>query len=400
MATPKYFVWDFRTIVEAGSGCRTFAPQRFMEMGARRVAIITDQGLVKAGIVDQIKEIFEVQGEPKLVGIYDGIEQDAVMRVINDCARWCRINAVDGLLGLGGGSVLDSVKGVKLMLGMGATDMKELMPGNIGPYIRPLGKPLGIPNVSIPTTAGTGSEVSPITVIYNEEARVKGDLLHPYIAADYALLDPDLTVSLPPHMTACTGFDALGHAVEGLTSPGANPMIDSLSIQAIRLILKYLPVAVNEGTNLEARTCMLIASNMAIMGFAMSGIFYPVHNIAHAVGGQLRIPHGQAVGVALPAVMKYYPQHFARKAKDLAFAFGIDPEGDEFSLVEKVREKILKLMEDCSFKSSFDITDIEVNEQFLDLMFWAVKLDPSGIAYPLPEEEVKPILKECFVCKG
>ncbi|MBO8159617.1 iron-containing alcohol dehydrogenase [Thermosyntropha sp.] len=399
MGTPKYFVWDFRTIVEVGSGCRTFAPQRFMEMGAKRVALVTDKGLVKAGIADQIKEMFEVQGEPKLVGIYDDIEQDAVMRVINDCASWCRVNAVDGLLGVGGGSVLDSVKGVKLMLGMGATDIKELMPGNVGPYIRPLGKPLNIPNVSIPTTAGTGSEVSPIAVIYNEEQKVKGDLLHPYIAADYALLDPDLTVGLPPHMTACTGFDALGHAVEGLTSPGSNPMIDSLSIQAIRLILKYLPVAVNEGANLEARTCMLIASNIAIMGFAMSGMFYPVHNVAHALGGQLRIPHGQAVGVALPSVMQHYPAHFARKAKDLAFAFGIYDDKDDLSLVAMVREKVLKLMEECHFKPYFDIIDIKFDDNLLESLFWAVKLDPSGIAYPLPEESVRPILRECFSCK-
>jgi alcohol dehydrogenase class IV len=145
-------------------------------MGCKRIGLITDEGLVKAGIVDQVLEIFEVQGQPPIVGIYDQIEPDAVMRIINDCARWCRENAVDGLLAVGGGSVLDSVKGVKAMLGMKVTDIREIMPGNIGPYLAPMGKPLNVPHIAIPTTAGTGSESSPLAVIYNEEQKVKGDL--------------------------------------------------------------------------------------------------------------------------------------------------------------------------------------------------------------------------------
>lgn len=394
MATPRFFVWDYHTVVEVGSGCRTFAAQHFMEMGAKRVAIITDPGLVKAGILDQIKDIFEVQGEPRLAGVYDKVEQDAVMRVINDCTRWCRENAIDGLLGLGGGSVLDTVKGVKVMLGMGATDIKELMPGNFGPYIRPLGKPLNIPNVSIPTTAGTGSEVSPIAVIYNEEMKVKGDLVHPYIPPDFALLDPDLTVGLPPHMTACTGFDALSHAVEGLTSPGSNCMIDSLSMQSIRLISQYLPTAVNDGKDLEARTKMLVASNMAIMSFSMSGLFFPVHNIAHAVGGQLRIPHGQAVGVSLPALMKFAPWHFMPKAVEMAEAFHVKTDGlDAAGMVEATREELLSLMEKCQFKPCFEQV---LDEKGMKTMIGAVKSDPSGLAYPLPDDVIVNCLSTIF----
>lgn len=394
---PKYFIWDFRPIVEVGAGCRTFAPQRFMEMGARRVAIISDPGLVAAGIVDEMKDLFAVQGEPRLVGVYDKIEQDACMRVINDCARWCRENAVDGLLGLGGGSVLDSVKAVKLLLGTGSTDIKELMPGNIAPLIRPLGQPLNVPNVSIPTTAGTGSEVSPLAVIYNEDEKVKGDMSHPYIAADYALLDPDLTVGLPPHMTACTGFDALGHAIEGLTSPGANCMIDALSIQAIKLIVENLPRAVQNGKDLEARTKMLVASNIAIMGFAMSGLMFPVHNIAHAAGGQLRIPHGQAVGVALPAVMEHAPWHFMPKARELADALGVykaDMSPEE--LVAASREKVLEIMQACNFKPHFDQA---LDAEGLQAMQWAVKLDPSGIVYPLPDDVITACLQSIFSAK-
>jgi alcohol dehydrogenase class IV len=327
MGTPKYFIWDYRSIVEVGSGCRTFVPERFMEMGAKRIGLITDEGLVKAGVVDMVTEIFVAQGQPKIVGIYDKIEPDAVMRVINDCARWCRELAVDGILAVGGGSVLDSVKGVKAMIGMGVTDIKEIMPANIGPYMAPLGKPLGVRHIAIATTAGTGSESSPIAVIYNEQEKIKGDFLHPDLPANYAFLDPDLTLSLPPKMTADTGFDALSHAVEAISSPGDNCMIDALSIQAIKLIRQYLPIAVQDGKNLEARTKMLIASNMAIMSFAMSGIFYPIHNIAHAVGGQLRIPHGEANAVLIPILMDNYPQYYVPNAQVLAEAFGINTSG-------------------------------------------------------------------------
>ncbi|NLV16565.1 MAG: iron-containing alcohol dehydrogenase [Syntrophomonadaceae bacterium] len=394
MAVPKYFLWDYRSIVEVGSGCRTFIPQRFADMGCKRIGLITDEGLVKAGVVDQVLDIFTAQGEPKIVGIYDNIEPDAVMRVINDCARWCRELAVDGLLAVGGGSVLDSVKGVKALMGMGEVDIKEIMPGNIGPYMRPMGQPLNIPHIAVPTTAGTGSESSPVAVIYNEEVRVKGDLLHPYLPADYAFLDPDFTLGLPAKMTADTGFDALSHAVEAISSPGSNCMIDALSIQAVRLIRKYLPIAVEDGRNLEARTKMLVASNMSIMSFAMSGLFYPIHNVAHAAGGQLRIPHGEANGVLIPILMEQYPKHYLANAEVLAEAFGVDGEGmTQEEMVAASVQKVRELQQKCGVNPKFSqslAADIQ------ELMYWAIKFDPAGIFYPLPDEVIRGCIAAAF----
>jgi alcohol dehydrogenase class IV len=394
MGTPKYFIWDYRSIVEVGSGCRTFVPERFMEMGAKRIGLITDEGLVKAGVVDMVTEIFVAQGQPKIVGIYDKIEPDAVMRVINDCARWCRELAVDGILAVGGGSVLDSVKGVKAMIGMGVTDIKEIMPANIGPYMAPLGKPLGVRHIAIATTAGTGSESSPIAVIYNEQEKIKGDFLHPDLPANYAFLDPDLTLSLPPKMTADTGFDALSHAVEAISSPGDNCMIDALSIQAIKLIRQYLPIAVQDGKNLEARTKMLIASNMAIMSFAMSGIFYPIHNIAHAVGGQLRIPHGEANAVLIPILMDNYPQYYVPNAQVLAEAFGINTSGmTPGKMAASAAQAVRDLQQKCGVKPVFVH---QLDDLALEGLFWAVKFDPSGLFYPLPDDVIRKCLAQCF----
>lgn len=394
MATPKYFVWDYRSKVEVGAGCITFVPQRFEAMGCKRIGLITDPGIIKAGIVDRVTGIFEAQGSPKIVGIYDKIEQDAAMRVINDCAAWCRVNAVDGLLAVGGGSVLDSVKGVKAMLGMKVTDIKEIMPGNIGPYFNTMGQPLNVPHIAIATTAGTGAESSPVAVILNEDEKVKGDFLHPYIPADYAFLDPDLTVGLPPKMTADTGFDALSHAVEAISSPGDNCMIDALSVQAIKLITKYLPIAVSDGKNLEARTKMLVASNMAIMSFAMSGLFYPIHNVAHAVGGQLRIPHGEANAVLIPILMENYPKHYLPNAETLADAFGVLKDGmTPEEMVAAAAGAVRELQKKCGVKPVFEPA---LDEGTKELMFWAVKLDPSGIFYPLPEDVSRNVLCDCF----
>ncbi|MFY9324494.1 MAG: iron-containing alcohol dehydrogenase [Syntrophomonadaceae bacterium] len=394
MATPKYFMWDYRSVVEVGSGCRTFIPQRFMDMGCKRIGLITDAGIVSAGIVEQVEDIFTAQGQPRIVGIYDKIEPDAVMRVVNDCARWCRELAVDGLLAVGGGSVLDTVKGVKFLLGMGEIDIKEVMPGNIGPYMRPLGQPLNVPHIAVPTTAGTGSESSPIAVIYNEDTKVKGDLLHPYLPADYAFLDPDFTLGLPPKMTADTGFDALSHAVEAISSPGTNCMIDALSIQAIKLICQYLPIAVENGKNLEARTKMLVASNMAIMSFAMSGLFYPIHNVAHAVGGQLRVPHGEANAVLIPILMEQYPKHYLNNATVLADAFGVNTAGmTGEEMVTAAAQKVIELQQKCGVKPKFTQN---IDEETRELMYWAVKFDPAGLFYPLPDEVIRGCIADAY----
>ncbi len=408
MSTQKYFMWDFYSIVEAGAGCRTFVPQRFEDMACKRIGLITDAGIVRAGIIDEVVSVFAAQGQPKIVGIYDQIEADAVMHRINDCASWCRELAVDGLLAVGGGSVLDSVKGVKAVLGMGVTDIKEIMPGNIGPYLRPMGKPLGIPHIAIPTTAGTGAESSPIAVIYNSEAKVKGDLLHPYLPADYAFLDPDFTLGLSPEMTAFTGFDALSHAIEAISSPGANSMIDGLAIQAIKLMRKYLPVAISDGRDLEARTQMLIASNMAIMAFAMSGLFYPIHNVAHAVGGQLRIPHGEAIAILIPIMMDNYPDHYFNRAEVLADAFGIKISKIDEEKVSKLGFISHRSAEELVSLATEEVRDLQrkcgigpkfregISAEVMEGLFWAVKFDPSGIFYPLSDDIIRKTLQDAF----
>ena len=394
MGTPKYFIWEYHTIVECGAGCRVFAPQRFMEMGSKRIGVITDKGLVEAGVVKQVTDIFEIQaGGPVIVGIYDKIQQDATMNIINDCAQWFRINALDGMLVIGGGSVMDSAKGVKFLLGTQGSDIRKALPNNGALMFRPWGKPLNFPSIFIPTTAGTGSEVSNVAVMYNEEEKVKANLIHPYIMAEVALLDPELTISLPPKLTAATGLDALGHAIEGMSSNQANTMSQALNHRAIKVILKYLPRAVQDGKNLEARMQMLAASNMGIMGFSMGAMLAPGHNIAHAIGAKLRIPHGEAVGIVIPALMKHFPKYYAPCAEYLADAFGVDQNiTNPLEIVAAARARIVQLMNDINFSLQFQVA---LDEQGRADIVTAIQTDPS-VQMAIPEPILQSLVKDCF----
>lgn len=397
MGTPKYFIWEYHTIVECGAGCRTFAPQRFMEMGCKRIGVITDRGLIEAGVVDQVTDIFKIQtGGPKIVGVYDKIQQDATMNGINDCTKWFRENAMDGMLVVGGGSVMDSAKGVKFNLGTQSTDIRKAVPNNGALMFRPWGKPLNFPSVFIPTTAGTGSEVSNVAVMYNEDDKVKANLIHPYIMGEVALLDPELTISLPPWMTAATGLDALGHAVEGMSSSQANTMSQALNQRAIKLVLKYLPIAVKDGKNLEARMQMLAASNMGIMGFSMGAMLAPGHNIAHAIGAKLRIPHGEAVGIVVPALMQYFPAYYVPCAEYLADAFSLDQSlTDPLEIVAAARERIIQLMKEINFSIQFKVA---LDEQGCADIVKAIQTDPS-VQMAIPEKILFDICKSCFPAK-
>jgi alcohol dehydrogenase class IV len=397
MGIPKYFIWEYHTIVECGSGCRTFTPQRFMEMGSKRIGVITDKGLVDAGVTEQVTDMFKIQtGGPKIVGIYDKILQDATMNGINDCTAWFRENAMDGMLVVGGGSVMDSAKGIKFNLGTQGIDIRAAVPGNGALMFRPFGKPLNFPSVFIPTTAGTGSEVSNVAVMYNEIDEVKANLIHPYIMGEIALLDPELTVSLPPWMTAATGLDALGHAVEGMSSSEANTMSQALNIRAVKLVMKYLPIAVSDGKNIEARMHMLAASNMAIMGFSMGAMLAPGHNIAHAIGAKLRIPHGEAVGQAVPALMEFFPEYYYPCAHELADAFEIDPKiQDPKEIVALAKEKIAGLMKEIGFGMQFSLP---LDDAGRAAVIKAVQTDPS-VQMVIPEPVLVNICKSCFPSK-
>ncbi|CAH0344051.1 iron-containing alcohol dehydrogenase [Bacillus sp. CECT 9360] len=393
MLTTTLSSYWLRSAIHSGSNTRALVPDLFRGMGAKRVVLFSDRGLEKAGIVDRVAEIFKLTPHgtgPELAGIFLDIKQDAESECVNAAARYAREVGADALLAVGGGSVLDTVKGVKYSLFKGLTDIKEAIPGGFVSESFPQAQHIPIPHIAIPTTAGTGSEVSPIAVIYNEEIKMKTNIINPFLSADMAILDPDLTTGLPPLITAFTGMDALTHAIEALASPNATSLTDSYAIQAIRLIEKNLPVAVSDGANVEARMEMLQASLMGITAFSFALNAIPVHNLAHAYGALFRIPHGLANAVFLPIVMEYIPDLYLPKAKELAQALDIKADNEEpRALLEKSIEKIRSIQVKTGLPADF--SQYNISDENLQKAIPAVMSDPAAINFPLPKELIAAI---------
>lgn len=396
----SFFQFSVRTVVNSGAGSRTLLPEMIKGLGGKRAVLYTDKGLTQAGITKKIIELFELMpGTPELVGVFEDIEQDAKGEIINRGARFFKECNGDSFIALGGGSVLDTVKGIKWMIHKGLDDIREaLLTGNVMEWW-PEAQYIPIPHVAIATTAGTGAEVSPVAVILNEKLGMKTNLLHPFINADMAILDPDLTVGLPPKITAFTGFDALTHAVEAYFSPKANPMTDAYALQSIRMIVDHLQTAVHTGSDLSARANMLMASSMAISAFCLCLNAVPVHNMAHAIGAKFNIPHGLANAVLLPNVMESLPVYYLPRITGFAQAIGIEnPSEQPEECLAEVIEYIRDLRKAVNLPDTF--AEFECNEDKLHLIVPAVHHDPAGVFFKIPADIITKVVNEVFELKA
>jgi alcohol dehydrogenase class IV len=389
MQTRTLSQFMLRTAIYSGSNTRALVPDLFKGLGAKRVLLLSDRGLEQAGVVEKVAQIFSLTSRgngPELAGMFLDITQDAESKCVNAAVRHAREIGADGLLAVGGGSVLDTVKGVKYALHKGLSDIKEAIPGGLLYEQFPEANHIPIPHISVPTTAGTGSEVSPIAVIFNEDIQMKTNIINPFISSDIAVLDPDLTVGLPPAITAFTGFDALTHAVEALASPTATALTDAQALHAIRLIEKNLPEAVANGANVEARIEMLQASLMGITAFSFALNAIPVHNFAHAYGALFRIPHGLANAVFLPVVMESIPNLYLPKVRELAEALRVKvaPDDDPTGILAKTVEKIRLLQVKTGLPQDF--VQYGLTEEDIKRSILAVSSDPAAVNFPMPKE--------------
>ena len=316
----SFFSWANRPRIMFGPGIRSELGFEMNQLGGARTVIITDTGVVHAGVAQQVADAIKKSGL-ELVGIFDHIVQDARIDLINEGAAFYRDKGADCMVVVGGGSVMDSAKAINILIGDGADDF---MPLAQQAALWDGAKPLP-PHIVFPTTAGTASEITTAIIVLDVDARVKLQVTHPY-NADIAMLDPELTIKLPPKITAFTGMDALTHAVEGITSSGAEPIADACGLHAIRLIFKYLPLAVHEPDNITARGNMLIASTLAglCFGNVMTGA---VHATSHALGAHSGIPHGLANAIMLPVVMASNVEAAPERYAMIADAMGIPVHG-------------------------------------------------------------------------
>ncbi len=258
------------------------------------VLIVTDPGLVAAGIVDILEKI--LAKDQITFARFDQVEADPPMEQAAQVVEKFKASGAQAIIGIGGGSSLDIAKIVSVMVtnNMPVTEM----------FGSELVKKPGVPLILIPTTAGTGSEVTPIVILSDNKEKLKKGVVSSYLYPACALLDPELTLGLPPAITAATGMDALIHALEAYTSVNATPISDTLAIEAIRTIYGSIRTAFSNGQNIEARSAMLRGSMLAGMAFANAGVT-AVHAFAYPIGSEFHIPHGIANTIMLIPVMQF-----------------------------------------------------------------------------------------------
>lgn len=383
-----------RSSVYSGPNTRSLIPGLFNGLGARRILLVSDAGLENAGVVKKVTETFEQQklgAKAEIVGQFLDVTQDAASKCVNEVLKYAREFHADAILAIGGGSVIDTAKALKYGLYKGITDINDSIPSGFLYEGFPRAQPMNIPHISVATTAGTGSEVSPIAVIYNEHKKVKMNIYNVFLSSDVAILDPELTVGLPSDITAFTGADALTHAIEAIISPAATSITDAYAYQAIRVIERNLPRAVKDGTNIEARMEMLHGSMMGITAFCSALNAIPVHNFAHAYGALYRIPHGLANAVLLPVVMESIPDLYLQKAHLIAEAFSVKiQDEDSKGILAKVVEKLRVFLSDLGLPSDFSAYGI--NQSDMERILKAVMTDPAAANYPMSAELIMSVV--------
>lgn len=277
-----------------GPGCLSQIQSEIQRLGGNKVMLVTDPGIVQAGIAGRLEEILAKAGIA--FDRFDQVTPDPSLEVASQAIEALRASGAQVVIGLGGGSAIDIAKTAALLADSG---------GKLNDYfgIDLVPKP-GRRTVIIPTTAGTGSEVTPIVILSDEAEKLKKGIVSPYLIPAVALLDPVLTLGLPPQVTAATGMDALIHGVESFTSKNAYPMTDMLACRAIELIAANIRTAYANGQDLAARSRMLEGSLLAGMAFANAGVT-AVHAFAYPIGAEFHIPHGVANSIMLASVMEF-----------------------------------------------------------------------------------------------
>ena len=304
------FGYNCPTNVIAGHGCLPAISRAVTDLGCKRALILTDPGVRQAGLAQLAKDALA----GFCVGIYDKIPADPDLESVDAATAVARELKADCIVSVGGGSVIDTAKAVCVTLKSGGKANDHL---NFLVLTEPQ-----TPHIAIPTTSGTGSEVTNVSVLTSKNAGRKLFIVDAKIMPNVAILDPRFTMTLPQSLTVTTAMDAMTHAIEAMTSTMSNPICDGMALQAIRMINKNLPLVVADGKNEKARLNMQIAATMAGWAFTVAQVGL-AHGMAHTVGALHHVPHGAACGIVLPKVMRYNVDHAAEKLALVAHALDV-----------------------------------------------------------------------------
>ncbi|MBF0705574.1 iron-containing alcohol dehydrogenase [Alkalihalobacillus hwajinpoensis] len=355
---------------------------------AKRILVVTDPVLNDIGIVDRVSIPLKEAGYS--VDIYTDIQPEPPLAIGERLVNYTKENAFDLVIGLGGGSALDLAK---------LTAVLSVHEGSVSDYLNLSGSrqitDKGLPKILIPTTAGTGSEVTNISVLSLEST--KDVVTHDYLLADAAIVDPELTVSVPAKVTAATGVDALTHAIEAYVSINASPTTDGLALQAIRLISRSIRRAVSDGEDREARIDMSNGSYIAGLAFFNAGVA-GVHALAYPLGGQFHIAHGDSNAVLLPYVMGYIRKSCTKRMGDILNALGGNSQflSEEEASYECVR-MLERLVQDVGIPSTLGGFEIPANA-LESLTEDGLKQKRLLARSPLPlhEDDIRAIYQSAF----
>lgn len=368
------------TIIEHGIGAVGKIGEYLEMYVAGNVLLVCDKGVEKAGLTDKVIKLINDAGYEAVV--WNEVQADPPVESVRVCTEFARESDINIIVALGGGSSIDTAKGVSMAL---------VLEGDIGGYLD-FAKPIereGIPIIAIPTTSGTGSEVSIDAVISEPLKGKKSVLLHPFVAPRVALVDANMSVTMPPHITAATGIDALSHALETFTTSYSNHLTDAIAQRAIEMIIENLPKVYSDGEDLEARQKMADAAMMSAMAFNSSSVHTP-HAMGHAIGAFWHIPHGIACAYGLVDTMLLVADVVPEKIRTVAGIFGIENSStEEMSVIkEQLEKRMYELYDELNIPSlsKFENVDVKDFDKVVDNMM--VEMNGlSGGALVMPERE-------------
>ena len=373
------------TNVIAGHGALAAINKTMADLGCRRALIVTDPGVREAGLADLAGSALA----DFCVGIFDQVPPDPDLETVDAATAFAREVRADCIVSVGGGSVIDTGKGVCVVLKRGGKANDHL---NLLTLTEPQ-----TPHVVIPTTAGTGSEVTNISVLTSHGAGRKLFIADKYITPNAAILDPRFTMSLPKRMTVATAMDAMTHAIEAMMSIMSNRICDAQALQAIRLINENLPLVVADGKNEKARLNLQIAATLAGWAFTMAQVGL-AHAMAHTLGTLFHLPHGEACGIVLPKVMRYNVYHATDALVLVAKALDVGTAGMETrEAALAAADAVEALMEKAGHP--LKLRDVGITEDSLDMAAFHAVCDTAALfnARPVNDPgEVAALYKEAY----
>jgi alcohol dehydrogenase class IV len=309
--------WNYPTKMIFGPGRIAKLAQACRSAGMTRPLLVTDPGLAKLPMVESALAANRDDGLP--TEIFADVKGNPIGRNVSDGVAQFRAGGHDGVIAFGGGSGIDAAKAIALMSGQNRPlwDFEDVGDNWTRADVAGIA-----PIVAVPTTAGTGSEVGRASVIVQEESHSKKIIFHPDMLPRVVISDPELTVGLPAHITAATGMDALAHCFEAYCAPGYHPMADGIAVEGMRLVRQWLPRAVAEGSDIEARANMLAAASMGATAFQKG--LGAIHSLSHPIGAIYDTHHGLTNAVVMPYVMAHNRPAIAERMERLAAYIGLD----------------------------------------------------------------------------